>query len=752
MKILLVEDDELLAETLQIILEEQHYTVEVASDGEAAWQLIQAFTYDLMLLDVKLPQLDGISLCRRMRSQGVKIPILLTTGQDSSHDRIVGLDAGADDYLVKPFDPQELVARVRALLRRGDISVAPVLEWGDLRLDPSSCEVTYAQYPIHLTPKEYALLELFLRNPRRVFSCGAILDHLWSFDKIPGEEAVRTQIKGLRHKLKAAGAPDLIETVYGIGYRLKPRAAAHSLPDQRPHQSTSAVWSRFHDIISTQVAAIEQAVTDLLKETLRPEVRAIAESEAHKLAGSLGTFGLNACSQFAKEIEVIFRGSQSIPQETAIHLCQLVTALRQGIQNPLPSTLSTHYPDHRPLLLIIEGDRTVAGELATEAQHRQIRTIITSTLAAANEAIYHKNPNVVLGDISLAPLNEWSAIAELSKQTPPIPILIYTARDSLRDRLEVARLGGTAFLHKSMPPAQVLETVTQTLQRVDAAATKVMIVDDDPLILAALRSLLAPWGLKVTLLADPRQFWQTLASCLPDLLILDIEMPHINGIELCQVVRNDPRWSGLPIIFLTVHTDAATINRVFNSGADDFVSKPILGAELVTRIVNRLERIKLVRQLAEIDPLTGISNRQTAIVHFEKLLSLAKHQNQPLCFATLRLDNLQQINNYGYALGDAWLRRIGQLLRQSFRGEDIVSRWAGAEFAIAMYGMIKTEGEEKLRRIQKMLQQVAIATEQTTELTFLLGVAEYPQDGTNLQALYFSAAASYKQVTVPTKF
>ena len=211
MKILVVEDDEFIVYALTDILTSQNYAVEVATDGKAAWDLIETYDYDLILLDVLLPKLDGISLCRQIRSKGLQMPILLLTGLDNSHDKAIALDAGADDYVVKPFDLEEFVARIRALLRRGATALQPVLEWGDLRLDPCSCEVTYGTQLLSLTPKEYALLELFLRNSRRVFSCGMILEHLWSYEETPQEEAVRTHIKGLRQKLKAVGASgDLI--------------------------------------------------------------------------------------------------------------------------------------------------------------------------------------------------------------------------------------------------------------------------------------------------------------------------------------------------------------------------------------------------------------------------------------------------------------------------------------------------------------------------------------------------------------
>lgn len=222
MRILLVEDDEVLTEALSESLTDHHYAVDTATDGEAGWEFIEAASYDLILLDVMLPKLDGISLCHRLRSQSYHFPVLMLTARDTNTDKVMGLDAGADDYVVKPFDLQELLARVRALLRRGSSTLPPVLAWGKLQLDPGTCEVTYEGSPIHLRPKEYALLELFLRSGYRVLSRSAILEHLWTFEEPPGEETVKVHLKEVRQKLKAAGAPaNLIETVYGLGYRLK---------------------------------------------------------------------------------------------------------------------------------------------------------------------------------------------------------------------------------------------------------------------------------------------------------------------------------------------------------------------------------------------------------------------------------------------------------------------------------------------------------------------------------------------------
>lgn len=222
MRLLLIEDDERIADALAEDLTDQHYVVDAVYDGQTGWDYADATPYDLILLDVMLPEIDGITLCRKLRQAGHQTPILMLTAKDRVCDRVMGLDAGADDYLVKPFDLQELSARIRALLRRGESTIMPILEWGPLRLDPSVMTVHCGETPIDLSPKEYKLLEYFLRHPHQVFNRAQLLEQLWSFENMPEESTVKAHIRGLRQKLKTAGAPgDLIETVYGLGYRLK---------------------------------------------------------------------------------------------------------------------------------------------------------------------------------------------------------------------------------------------------------------------------------------------------------------------------------------------------------------------------------------------------------------------------------------------------------------------------------------------------------------------------------------------------
>lgn len=221
MKILLVEDDQRITVSLVEALTDQHYAVDVASTGQEGWDLITTFPYDLVILDIMLPQISGLALCQKLRSHNYTMPVLMLTARDTSADKVVGLDVGADDYVVKPFDLTELFARIRALLRRGNAILPPLLEWGSLCLNPATCEVSYANLPLALTPKEYGLLELFLRHRGQVLSQNDLLNHLWASENTPGKETVKVHIRGLRQKLKAAGAADdFIETVYGLGYRL----------------------------------------------------------------------------------------------------------------------------------------------------------------------------------------------------------------------------------------------------------------------------------------------------------------------------------------------------------------------------------------------------------------------------------------------------------------------------------------------------------------------------------------------------
>lgn len=221
MRILLVEDDDRIAKPLAEDLKHQQHIIDVATDGVAGWDYAQTIDYDLILLDLMLPRLDGISLCKQLRKGGFRGFVLMLTAKDTTTDKIIGLDAGADDYMVKPFEVDELAARIRALSRRPTQIQATVLQQGQLRLDLGTHAVSYAETALDLTPKEYLILEHLMQNPGQVFTRAMILDKLWECDRDSGEGTIRTHVNNLRQKLKTVDSShQFIETVYGVGYRL----------------------------------------------------------------------------------------------------------------------------------------------------------------------------------------------------------------------------------------------------------------------------------------------------------------------------------------------------------------------------------------------------------------------------------------------------------------------------------------------------------------------------------------------------
>src|SRR3954447_4454588 len=221
-RVLAVEDERRMAELIQRGLVHEGLAVDVVDRGEDAVWKAQAHDYDVVLLDVMLPGIDGFETCRRLREAGVWAPVLMLTARDAVEDRVAGLDGGADDYLVKPFAFPELLARLRALARRGGVERPAVLEVGDLRLDPASRRGTRAGRPLSLTPKEFALLETFMRRPGQVLSRLQLLEHAWDFAYDNRSNIVDVYVLRLRAKIDVPFGRTPLETVRGAGYRLDP--------------------------------------------------------------------------------------------------------------------------------------------------------------------------------------------------------------------------------------------------------------------------------------------------------------------------------------------------------------------------------------------------------------------------------------------------------------------------------------------------------------------------------------------------
>lgn len=278
---------------------------------------------------------------------------------------------------------------------------------------------------------------------------------------------------------------------------------------------------------------------------------------------------------------------------------------------------------------------------------------------------------------------------------------------------------------------------------------KILVVDDEPQISRGLTTLLGRRGMVVTAVNDPLQFWKIIDEVKPSLVLLDLEMPKISGTELCRALRSDRRWSELPVVFLTGYTDQDNVRRVFAAGADDYVGKPFVPAELMMRIESRLTGVKARKTPVETDPVTGLTTARRTTEVIERFLRLARRKSDPYSVAVLEVDAFGSLGEaYGRSIGDRVLRSIGELLPKSFRGEDVVGWWGGAEFMIGMYGSPKEQAAIKLTQIcTKIGEQNFPADDgRSVRVGCSGGVAQYQIDGDSVDALRDAGLAALKQV------
>ncbi|MGB3495948.1 MAG: response regulator [Elainellaceae cyanobacterium] len=565
MKILLVESDSDIVIALVKRLTAHHVVVDVVKDAEEGWTYGSTFGYDLIVIGGRSPQIDGVSLCQQFREEGFTLPILLLIAQNTQGTLVRALDAGADDCMVCPFEMDELHARIRVLSRRGRANPFPVMVWGDLMLNSSTCEVTYRDQPIVLTAKEYGLLELFLRDTQHVFSIEEILENLWSSEEFPSEATVRSHLRRLRHKLQEAGAAsDFIATAHGRGYYIK--ASDHEV--NASHRSVEM-----------------------------PSVK----GANHRDEGF---------SRSSAEVSL----SRSNPEPIA-HVDQ-----GQAL--------------HHPVLLIVSHDETIAHALATSAKTQGIRVAIAPSLEQAKpwlvpngmcpypdailirtpvmiEAAHGANPVSSFASRSVSP-QEMSSVSKAQKASANlertldtlrlmgshhlrVPIGIINAAATWSDRLLATRHGCTLFLAEPIDPEQAIAALLPMVQ-VNSQAIKVLAIDADLAWLQAMLTILTPWGFEVITLDDVEPLMTVLENINPDVIILDINLPSSNGLEngteLCRLLRNDPKWRHLPIIFLSEAIDTTLKEQALSAGADDYLMKPIQGKELSERIMARLQRLQ----------------------------------------------------------------------------------------------------------------------------------------------------------------
>lgn len=502
----------------------------------------------------------------------------------------------------------------------------------------------------------------------------------------------------------------------------------------------SALWARSRGTILGRVKVIEDAALALLNGNLTAELRSEAEREAHKLAGAVGTFGYWDASALARDAELLFSGEEPIEAASILRLSNLAVQLRRHLEGD-PGSLTQERPSEpeaaaRARLLVVSRDESFIERMVSDARSLGVDVVGARNTPDARTLIAGAMDAVVL-DLEF----DGSAVVfleELHTTRPLTPVVVISSDGEFQDRVAAARLGGRGFLQKPVRTSQVIDLLRDSLVASREERPTIVAVDDDPDLLALIDALLAPTAARVVKCDDPLRAMNFLVEHSPDLVMLDVDMPGLNGIELCRILRNDPRWAALPIIFLTARTEPANVLRMFEAGADDFIAKPVLGPEVVARVRNRLERTRMLRLAADVDSLTGVATRRRGIEVLERFFRLAQRQGQPISVAAIDLDHFKQVNDrHGHIVGDTVLRRVAAILSACFRGEDVVARWGGEEFIVAMYGMpIETATRRLQLALEKLREETFEAGDSGLTVTFSAGVAQFPTDGADWSTLY----------------
>lgn len=501
--------------------------------------------------------------------------------------------------------------------------------------------------------------------------------------------------------------------------------------------------------LGRRVDVLDEAAVAVLEGSITERLKGRAWREAHQIAEILTAFGRPDAARLARDLEALLERRGEPGPGDVLRFSELAVALRTEIERPVPFHGTEGLGDNRPLLLVIDRQTEFAESTGLEAEASGLRFDIAVDPDAARAMIDTDAPAVVLMDLDAAEdTDAWVGfIAEISGGENNTPVIVTTSAASLANRVAVARAGGFALLRKPVSPGSAVAASIGAIRRTDPESCRVLAVDDDNNALAALRRQLDPSRIDLTTLDDPRRFWETLEAVRPDVVLLDTHMPHYSGLELCRVLRSDERWACTTVIILGDRLESAPSHLAHVAGADDYLAKPIVGSDLVTRIVNRLERLRVSESRAGTDALTGLPTRKRCEVALERLIRLGTHDRQPLSIATVDVDELRAVNEAcGHAVGDAVLRRLSRLLRAGFRVEDVVGRWSGEKFIVGAYGMEKDGCVRRLSELLRTFQAEAFQVgEMEVKVYFSAGVASLFSDGADLPALINAAKDTLAQ-------
>lgn len=511
------------------------------------------------------------------------------------------------------------------------------------------------------------------------------------------------------------------------------------VPSASPAPQASVV-SRHSELFATFMEATQQRIVAIFQRASTSsdlEERTELAREAHRMVGTLGSFGFPLGSELARQLEELLEAGP-LSQPTVIRvtsLCQDLLDLIDGADNSL-SDLLVPQSSALPLVAVVSNDEALKASMCEGAARYGLR-VVTPPPEQFREFLASAASDAVVYDFANLEQPIPAEVAELLRSLV-CPVIAVCPSLSLRQRVEVSGLGMASIVEKPFEVDPLLESLQGMLSL--PPASRVLAIDDDPLFLRQLESLIVPLGTTFTGVADPEALWAALEARDPDLVLLDIDMPDIDGLALCRAIRSDSRFQETPVVFITSNLRPEVRRSAYEAGAEDYIPKSIEGAELRIRVATRLRRARASRR-AENDPLTGLPTRAPAVKTLNHLLKLGERRSLPVSLAIVDLDHFKSINDrFGHPAGDQVLQKVADLFRTALRSEDVISRWGGEEFVTGMFLMEKEQAVQRLRgALEELKAHIFDFDGRQVQVSFSAGVAQSPIDGRDVNELYKAA-------------
>lgn len=484
-----------------------------------------------------------------------------------------------------------------------------------------------------------------------------------------------------------------------------------------------------------------------------------AKSLAHKIRGTAGSYGFTAIGERIGKIEealaLLGKGERQDADElwssVGGNLSGAITEAlsvssrdARSLTSAEDSAVSTHRPSMSRILLVDDDQDFL--ELARVMGRQRLIDIVTAS--NPEEALFEAstgNIDAAILDVSLGSTGFTFSLAGELRSLPgcqDLPVAFISVDERIERRVTAAQMGAALFLIKPLEPDALEFAVQQLVSARQVGKPRVLVVDDDEDFAAGVEKILSQAGMLTAGLHDSTRILEQLNEFCPDLLLLDVIMPGLSGYDACMMLRSMPRWRDLPVLFLTAETGWQSRSAIFKAGADDYLTKPVMAEELLTRVKIRVERARLLKERADKDAITGLLLRRAFMEQLAPMLTEAAKHGWPLTIALLDLDHFKQVNDmHGHLSGDGVLAGLGRLLSQRFRLHDLKGRWGGEEFILAFSRQTRPSVHTAVERVLKEFQEMSLPGEHGEEfhVTYSAGLASFPSDGASIYELIKAA-------------